>query len=112
MTCASPKTRADLEWDRLLQALAARCRSPFGKDEALSLPFPESHADSKKALAQAKEAADLQRLNEPLPVGDVPDVREPLARLRVGGALGAPELRALAAMLGAARTLRRFLGTR
>jgi DNA mismatch repair protein MutS2 len=45
-------------------------------------------------------------------VSDVPDVRDAMARLRVGGVLGGSELRAVSDLLHAARALRRFLASR
>ncbi len=48
----------------------------------------------------------------PLPVTDVDDVRDAIERARVGGVLAPAELRAIERMLGAARSLRRFLASR
>lgn len=104
-----PKTRTDLEWDRVLEALASRCAFALGRDLARRLPFEPTREDVVIALAEAKEATDLFYAGEPLPLGDVPDVGEGVARLRVGGVLGGPELRDLGRMLAAARSLRRFL---
>lgn len=104
-----PKTKTDLEWDRVLEALASRCAFALGRDLARRLPFEPTREDVVIALAEAKEATDLFYAGEPLPLGDVPDVGEGVARLRVGGVLGGPELRDLGRMLAAARSLRRFL---
>lgn len=103
------KTRADLEWPRVLDALAARCAFALGREAARSLPFARSRDEVVALLAEAKEATDLFYAGEPIPLGEVPDVREALARLRVGGVLGGPELRDVGRMLLAARSLRRFL---
>jgi DNA mismatch repair protein MutS2 len=106
------KTRSDLEWDRLLAAVAERCVSPTGHDEARSLELPESHAESRTRLAEAREATLLHQDGEPLPVAAFPVVREALERLRVGGVLAGPELRGVAQTLLSARALRRFLVAR
>jgi DNA mismatch repair protein MutS2 len=106
------KTRSDLEWDRLLAAIAERCVSPMGSDQARGLEFPESHMESRVRLEEAREATRLHRDGEPLPVTNFPDVREALERLRVGGVLAGPELRGVAQMLLSARALRRFLVAR
>ncbi len=106
------KTRLDLEWDAVLAALAARCRGPMGKRAALELPLAETFAEAKARAAESEEAARLAKDGEPLPAFDVPDVEEPLKRLRAAGVLGPEELRAVQSLLGAARATRRFLGTR
>jgi DNA mismatch repair protein MutS2 len=81
----------------------------MGRDFVLALDFAGSMDEASRRLAQAKEALALQRDNQPLPMPGFPDVREPLDRLRAQGVLGASELRDVAQMLTAARTLRRFL---
>jgi DNA mismatch repair protein MutS2 len=106
------KTLADLEWDRLLGSIAARCRGSMGKDRALGWTFASTREEITHRLSEAQEAARLLSEGAPLPARDVPDVRETIDRLRVGGALGSAELRASAAALAAARSLRRFLQSR
>jgi len=106
------KTLADLEWGRLLGAIAARCQGAMGKELARAWTFAGSPEEIAERLAQAREAAELLSLGAPLTARDVPDVREPLDRLRVGGALGSAELLACAAALASARVLRRFLQSR
>jgi DNA mismatch repair protein MutS2 len=107
-----PKTRADLEWDRVLSALADRCAGPLGRDLALGLAFAESRDESREWLAQSAEATMLLAEGRPLPVTEVDDVREAIERTRIGGVLAPAELRAVERMLGAARALRRFLASR
>jgi len=107
-----PKTRADLEWPRVLEALAERCVSAIGRDRARALPFPEAREDVRTALAESAEAVELHAKADPLPIVEVPDVREPVGRLRVGGTLGPLELRGVASAIGGARVLRRYLSTR
>jgi DNA mismatch repair protein MutS2 len=84
----------------------------MGRSFALELPFASSRDAARTALAESAEAARLLRDGEPLPVAEVVDVREAVARLRVGGVLAPQELRALAQVLATARSLRRFLSTR
>ena len=107
-----PKTRADLEWDRVLSALADRCAGPLGRDLALGLRFAESRDEAREWLAQSAEATMLLGEGRPLPVAEVDDVREAIERTRIGGVLAPAELRAVERMLGAARALRRFLTSR
>jgi DNA mismatch repair protein MutS2 len=107
-----PKTRSDLEWDRVLSAVADRCSGALGHDLALSLPFAQSREEAREWLAQSGEATRLLLEGRALPAGEVEDVREAIERARVGGVLAPAELRALGRMLGAARALRRFLTSR
>ncbi len=107
-----PKTRADLEWDRGLSALADRCAGPLGRDLARGLAFAESRDEARAWLAQSAEATKLLLEGRALPAAEVDDVREAIERARIGGVLAPGELRALGRMLGAARALRRFLASR
>jgi DNA mismatch repair protein MutS2 len=106
------KARADLEWDRLLDALAERCASPAGKRGARALPFASTRAAVRVALAEVQEAVELDAAAEALPSADVPEIEQPLDRARIGAVLSNEELRAVIAVLGAARSLRRFLHAR
>src|SRR4051812_10403201 len=107
-----PKTRSDLEWDRLLGALAARTVQAMGADLARTLPFAGSTEEARTLLGEAEEATRLLEKGEPLPIAACPDVREAVSRLRASGVLGPPELRGIAQLLLAARSLRRFLHAR
>jgi DNA mismatch repair protein MutS2 len=106
------KTRADLEWDRLLGALAERCTGPLGRDLALHLPFAETRDEARTWLAQSAEATRLLADGRAVPASPIDDVREPVERARVGGVLAPGELRSIGRMLGAARSLRLFLASR
>jgi len=107
-----PKTRSDLEWDAVLSALAGRCAGPLGRRLALALPFASTREEARRWLVQSAEAFALHDASNPLPVGELEDVREGVERVRLGGVLAPVELRALGTMLGAARELRRFLAAR
>jgi DNA mismatch repair protein MutS2 len=107
-----PKTRSDLEWDRVLGAVAGRCAGPLGRELALTLPFSASREQARDFLAQSVEAVRILEQGRPLPVGEVDDVREAIERARVGGVLSPVELRGMGRLLGAARSLRRFLASR
>lgn len=108
---APPKTRHDLEWDRLLEALAARCETEPGRDAAESLS-PPPLAELPRRLAEVREAIACDDRAEPLPIAAVPDAREAWERAAHGGVLSPLELRAIAGVFSAARTLRRFLHSR
>lgn len=106
------KTAADLEWARLLDALAGRCASPAGKRLATALPFAQTREEVLAALAEVREAVELAAVDEPLPAPELPDIAAAIDRARIGGVLANDELRGVAACLGAARALRRFLEAR
>ena len=107
-----PKTRADLEWSRVLEAVAARCVGPMGKALAFALPFAATREGARRALAESEEAFVLLAEGEKLPVVEVADVHDAVSRVRVGGVLSALELRALGHLLSSSRALRRFLSAR
>lgn len=107
---AELETLEDLEWVRLCAAVVARCRGPRANN--ISLPIAVTLEGTRIALAETEEALRLEADGEPLPVDGIRDVREHLARLDRMGALDATGLRDLIAVLGCARSLRRFLGAR
>jgi DNA mismatch repair protein MutS2 len=76
------------------------------------MPFASTRDEARGWMAQNREATRLLEEGRGLPVGDVSDVTEALERARVGGVLAPNELRAVGSTLGAARALRRFLGSR
>ncbi|PIE06044.1 MAG: endonuclease MutS2 [Sorangium cellulosum] len=108
-TACSNKTRSDVEWDRLLEALAMRAPGPLGKRCAKRLRFCSSREAVVRALAEVREAFELHCCSEPLPTGAAPIVREQIERLRAGGVLTSEELLDAALLLSCARALRRFL---
>lgn len=106
------KTRADLEWDRLLLALSEQCAGPLGRALALDLPFASTRSEVERRLREAREATERHNEGSPLPVTHVPDVRDAVARLGVGGVLSSVEIRDTAEALFAGRRLRRYLSGR
>jgi DNA mismatch repair protein MutS2 len=107
-----PKTRADLEWDRILGALADRCAGSTGKRLARALPFASSRAAITTSMAEVREAVLLDAAGEPLPSADVPDIEPSLDRVRIGSVLTNEEIRSVLSVMAAARSLRRFLQSR
>lgn len=106
------KTRADLEYDRVLAAVAARCASEMGKALARELPFATSRAEVRRLLDEAREATELSRAGEPLPAVTLGDVSGAVGRVGAAGVLAPAEIREIGRSLEAARALRRFLGAR
>ncbi len=103
------KTRADLEVDRILEALASRCASERGRKLAAALPMLASRELVLVSLGEIDEARRLEDAGEPLPRTAVPDVDEALARARVGASLSGEEIYAVGKLLAAAKSLRKFL---
>lgn len=105
------KALHDLSWDRIVEAVAARCRGPLS-DRLDALPIADRFEDADLACREAAEAYRLAELGEPLPLDGIREVGRSLLRVEREGALDGPELRAIASTLGAARVLRRFLARR
>lgn len=113
-----PKTAADLEYPRILRAVADRCASDAGRARALALPFLDERADVERALAEIREATSLDDAGTPLPRAATPLLDGPsgsdsaVARARVGASLSAGELCATLKALQHVRALRRFVRAR
>ncbi len=108
---AETKTQRDLEWDRLVAAVATRCRGPL-RETLESLPLAASADEARAWMAETEEALRGRRDGEPIPLEGVRDVRFSLARVVKLGVLDGPQLAAVRSTLGAARVLRRFLSQR
>jgi len=89
------KTLEDLEWPRILKALADRCTGGAAQDMALKLPF----LDDEAALDQLQEIRELGNLvdqGETLPDAGVDPMDQVFERLKAKGILTALELLAVA----------------
>jgi DNA mismatch repair protein MutS2 len=106
------KTRSDLEWDRVLSAVADRCESAMGKAEASSLEFCDTRARVRQATAEARDATVLRQSGDAIPLSALPPIDHALDRLRMGAVLAPSELRAMAQLIMWARSARRFLTSR
>ncbi len=107
-----PKTRSDLEWDRILRALEDRCTSSMGKALARALPFASSASETRRLLSETSEAKLLLDGGELLPITALPDVSLAIGRVGAAGVLAPNEIRDVGRALEAARSLRRFLAAR
>lgn len=104
------KTQQDLEWSRIVAAVAVRCvGSSRGMDD---LDLAESDAAMRVALSESREAFGLLEAGDPLPLDGLRDIRESVIRVERGGALEAHELLHIADVVRVARNLRRFLSSR
>jgi DNA mismatch repair protein MutS2 len=106
------KTRADLDWRRLLAAIGQRCAGPLGRSLAEALPFAETRAQARTWMDESEEAHATLKAGRPLPVSGLQGVHEAIDRARIGASLTPDELRAIGRMLESARSLRRFLTPR
>jgi DNA mismatch repair protein MutS2 len=109
---APQKTRADLEWSRLLEALATRCEGEAAKRLARALAPLTDDDELHATIREVGEAMRSLAEGEPIPVPGLPDAAAAHERATHGGVLGPAELRAVAEVLAAARALRRFLHAR
>jgi DNA mismatch repair protein MutS2 len=106
------RTEAELGWPQILEALAARCRTPAGRRQALALPFLATAADAREALLRVGEARALSEAGTSLPLGGVGDVELHLDRAAKGGVLEPLALRECAALVRAAARTRAALEAR
>jgi DNA mismatch repair protein MutS2 len=109
----SPKTAADLGWQRLLDELVRRAQTVRGQTLARALPLYD-HLDAARARHdEVTEARALHDIGEPLPFfGDgfaVRHVDEALQRSGKAGALDPQSLRDVALTLAAGARVRRHL---
>jgi DNA mismatch repair protein MutS2 len=105
------KTLRDLEWARVVAAVAARCAGPLGT-KLLELELAPDIASARIAMEETREALALRKDGEPLPLAGIRDVRASLDRVARSGVLDGPSIRDVKVTLGAARALRVFLSRR
>lgn len=104
------RTLRDLQWSRIVEAVAARCRGPLAN--RLRLPIASTRAGMERALNETRETSRMLELDERLPLDGVCEVGEHLQRVDRRGVLDAPSLRDVMKTLAAARSVRLFLGKR
>jgi DNA mismatch repair protein MutS2 len=107
----TPKTRADLGFPQLLQALADRCRTPLGVARALARAFLADDA-VPHALATVDEARACLEQEEALPLDGVEDVRALLVRAEKRALLDPRELIQVRHVLSASLEIRARLAIR
>jgi len=98
----------DLEWQLLLDAIAARTVSALGREEVRSLGPALSRQQALLRQTTVGELLELALLDLRLPVGDVSDTTETLERTRRGGVASGPELALVSRLLRTALDLVRF----
>src|SRR5439155_14278488 len=102
------KALQELGWTQLCAELAARSRTPMGRERAQSL-LPHSDPDAaRQQLALVEEARVLRKHERELPLADAVDVRPSLGRAAREGTLEPAELLQVARLIRAAEGARRF----
>jgi DNA mismatch repair protein MutS2 len=109
---ALERTLDELGWPRILEALAARCRTPGGRAMAASLPFLDLPGEVRDALARLAEARALSESQTSLPIGADTDPSGSLERATKGGVLEPLALREVAALARSAARTRKVLSSR
>ena len=104
------KTFQDLQWSRVVEAIASRCRGPLAS--RIEVPLASSVEGARRALAETAEVLGLLREDESVPLDGHREVGAALTRVERRGALDAPALRDIMKVLAAARALRLFLSKR
>src|SRR5262245_30168213 len=103
------KTLSDLGWDRVLDELAGRCHTSRGAESARALGFLDDPEAARRRLRETAEARLLRQLDEPLPFGQIHDVRAALEHVDKGGDLEGPDLVAVGETIAGCGGLRRHL---
>jgi DNA mismatch repair protein MutS2 len=106
------RTLTELGWTEVLEALAARCRLPAGRRDALARPFLPTAADAREELQRVEEARRLSESGAALPLGGVGDVDAHLDRASKGGVLEPLALRECAGLVRASARTRDALEDR
>lgn len=98
-----------LDWPRIAQALAARSRTPFGRERAAALR-PLEPAEAAAVRARTAAWARVLEAQGDAPLRDLPDVRAALKDAERGATFEGRDLLALADVMDAVTELGRWLG--
>jgi DNA mismatch repair protein MutS2 len=101
-----------LEYDKIRQMLAGQASTTLGQELAAAIAPSSDQAEVVARLSETAEAYTVLQAGDRPPLGGVTDIREPIKRAELGGALAAAELLAVAEFLRAARGMRGFLRDR
>lgn len=106
-----PATLSRLEWQRLLECLAAQAATARGAEALRAGAFPATHGSVRERLAETSEARALVDQGREPGFGGVADLRADLDELTRGRTLHAGELAKLLATLEASRRVRESLAS-
>ena len=102
----------DLGWPTLIDHWAKRCATRRGELHVRTLRLFDELAEARERAAEITEARSLAARDAGLPLGDITDITEAIARVRKSAALDAPELVAVATTGRALGRLRKHLRER
>ena len=102
------KALHDLGWGQLCAELAARARTPMGRERCSSLLPGADPEITRRHLGLVEEARLLHRHERELPLADAVDVRPSLGRAAREGTLEPQELTQVARLIRASDSARRF----
>ncbi len=97
-----------LEYDKLRQQLAAHAASSLGKERALNMQPDYTYDRVLSNLNVTREATEVVRLRDRLPLGGLTDVRSEVKRAAIGSVLSTSELLAVAAVMYSGRQVKNF----
>ncbi|HEX4385881.1 MAG TPA: Smr/MutS family protein [Myxococcales bacterium] len=101
------KALAELGWPKLCTELAARARTPMGRQLALSLLPGDDAAVAQTRLSRVEEARTLARFERELPLADALDVRPAVGHAARDGTLEPAQLLQVARVIRATESARR-----
>ncbi|HET7787917.1 MAG TPA: endonuclease MutS2 [Myxococcales bacterium] len=102
------KTLDELAWPQLCAELAARARTPMGRERCLALLPGDDPDEARRRLLRVEEARLLARHERELPLADAVDVRPAVGRAQREGTLEPMELLQVARLIRASDSARRF----
>jgi len=101
------RSRAALDWPRLVEALVERARTRLGQERCGQLRLVRDPDAARRRLRQVTQMREATR-ESAAPFGGIHDVRDPVARCRKGEILDGRVLLEVADTLAACAALRRF----
>jgi len=111
--CENREASQLLEFDKILEPIAASALSPIGAEEIRALRPLSDRQQIQQCLDELTEMRAVIDYDEHLPLGNLADLRPALQQLRIAGrALEIRQLIELAQFLGCARRVRGYLTTR
>ena len=111
MTVATAKTRAKLEWDKIIGQLTVQASTSLGKELCWNLEPSADVAQVTAEQTETSEAVGLLCRGTRMPLGGISDVGPFVSRCQRGGILGIDELYNIRLTLEGARKIRTFLLT-
>src|SRR5216683_2071743 len=102
------KALSELGWPALTAELSRRARTPMGRERCGALLPGDDPEEARRRLALIEETRALRRLDREVPLADALDLRPALGRAAREGTLEPQELLAVARLVRASASARRF----